>query len=147
MRLAQHALCDAGFATDLDGIFGRGMENAVRDYQRAHGLLPDGRIGSRTAALLHPPAGTRPAPGPLTDLPDRFGPAIVAPATAALSAASLPGAKRACAGQRVSDQGLRFILAEETGSRSALATTCGHDTRARSRRTCWRWVLRPPMRG
>lgn len=36
-----------------DGIFGRLTEEAVKEFQRAHGLEPDGIVGAQTWALLN----------------------------------------------------------------------------------------------
>lgn len=37
-----------------DGIFGAGTEAAVREWQRQHGLVPDGIVGPKTWALIAP---------------------------------------------------------------------------------------------
>jgi hypothetical protein len=36
----------------VDGIYGRATKNAVVRWQRAHGLVPDGRVGEQTKASL-----------------------------------------------------------------------------------------------
>lgn len=49
----QHALARRGFDPgNIDGVWGRRTENAVRAFQLAQGLLVDGVVGPRTAALL-----------------------------------------------------------------------------------------------
>ncbi|NLK20489.1 MAG: LysM peptidoglycan-binding domain-containing protein [Epulopiscium sp.] len=39
---------------DIDGVFGQKTENAVRDFQRNNGLMPDGVVGSQTYQKLEP---------------------------------------------------------------------------------------------
>jgi hypothetical protein len=45
---AQERLITAGEEVEVDGIFRRAMRRAVRAFQEAHGLTPDGRIGTET---------------------------------------------------------------------------------------------------
>lgn len=119
VRKEQHALQAAGFHVAADGTFGRHTEVAVRDFQRKHGLLPDGIIGMRTQGqLMHLDAGSHPPPASLTDLPQRLGPAIVPPATKALHVPASPGMKQPPRQLTASDKGLRFILMEETDKHS-----------------------------
>jgi hypothetical protein len=61
-----------------DGTFGPGTEAALRQFQRDHGLVPDGIVGPRTWASLETLAG-----------PATFA---SAPATPALALAAAPGA-------------------------------------------------------
>lgn len=54
----QQRLADLGlYSGNVDGIFGFGTENAVLDFQRAHGLKADGYAGTKTleALKLKPP--------------------------------------------------------------------------------------------
>ena len=143
VRQAQAALRAAGFPTADDGVFGRQTETAVRDYQRARGLLPDGVVGPRTAVRLGlAPSSVHLTADTLTDLPERFGSAIVAPATEALRTPAPPGGKRACGELSVSEHGLLFIMAEEScptsgdvcwpGGRSGVTLGAGYDMRART---------------
>ena len=47
--IAQDDLNTLGFRTNgLDGIFGSGTQNAVREYQRTRGLSVDGIVGCNT---------------------------------------------------------------------------------------------------
>jgi len=48
----QRALTAAGFATDPDGVFGKGTDENVQAFQRAHGLKPDGIVGPATRSAL-----------------------------------------------------------------------------------------------
>ena len=53
VRTLQRRLAAAGFAPGpIDGQFGVVTEQAVRRFQIAHGLPPDGIVGGRTRALL-----------------------------------------------------------------------------------------------
>ena len=56
VRLLQRLLTAAGYDTKgTDGIFGAGTAKAAIDFQRAHGLVPDARIGAYTWVALSPP--------------------------------------------------------------------------------------------
>ncbi|MBL8601388.1 MAG: peptidoglycan-binding protein [Myxococcales bacterium] len=48
----QETLVAAGYELDVDGIFGRDTERAVRDFQSNHGLDVDGIVGDNTWAAL-----------------------------------------------------------------------------------------------
>lgn len=52
VELLQVLLIEAGFDTDIDGIFGRHTEAIVRDFQTDRGLTADGIVGPRTWAAL-----------------------------------------------------------------------------------------------
>lgn len=53
VREVQQALQRAGFDPGpLDGKMGRRTRTALRDFQQAHGLMVDGRIGPQTIAKL-----------------------------------------------------------------------------------------------
>ena len=54
VRILQQALTDAGFKTGVDGNFGAGTEKAVKDFQKAHGLVDDGVCGPKTWKALEP---------------------------------------------------------------------------------------------
>ena len=58
---AQQHLLSAGLRIKVNGIFGRRMQTAVRDFQFSAGLPPVGKIGPRTwqALLPHGPAAVR----------------------------------------------------------------------------------------
>lgn len=48
ITLLQQALVQDGYNVDVDGVFGVGTENAVRDFQASHGLEVDGVAGQAT---------------------------------------------------------------------------------------------------
>ena len=49
---AQEHLRTAGYSVAIDGAFGARMQSAVRSFQLAHGLSPDGVIGPATWSVL-----------------------------------------------------------------------------------------------
>lgn len=53
VTIAQGRLVVAGYALDVDGIFGPKTEKAVKEYQKAHNLTVDGIIGKNTWAALY----------------------------------------------------------------------------------------------
>jgi len=54
VKQIQRALAGAGLGVAVDGIFGVLTEEAVREFQRTHGLKADGIVGSATLAVLIP---------------------------------------------------------------------------------------------
>tara|TARA_R110002110_G_scaffold153102_1_gene346309 strand:- start:2109 stop:5096 length:2988 start_codon:yes stop_codon:yes gene_type:complete len=44
----QQDLKDAGYDIEVDGIFGKGTDKAVREFQKANGLKVDGKVGTNT---------------------------------------------------------------------------------------------------
>lgn len=48
IRVIQQALANQGYAIDVDGVFGVGTEQAVRKFQKQHGLEVDGVVGKAT---------------------------------------------------------------------------------------------------
>ena len=49
----QRALKNAGFYKgDIDGKIGPKTLQAIKDFQKAHGLTPDGKVGLKTWAVL-----------------------------------------------------------------------------------------------
>lgn len=44
----QQALANNGYSIDVDGVFGVGTEQAIRNFQASHGLEPDGVVGQAT---------------------------------------------------------------------------------------------------
>ncbi len=56
VREAQSALVEAGFATLVDGVFGRHTADAVKEFQRSRGLKADGVVGPMTWSALRTPA-------------------------------------------------------------------------------------------
>jgi putative chitinase len=58
VEAVQRALQAAGhYLLSIDGIFGPGMEAAVKTFQRTRGLTVDGIVGANTAAALSPYMG------------------------------------------------------------------------------------------
>lgn len=51
-RTVQYLLQAHGYAVAADGDFGPGTAAAVKKFQSAHGLLPDGKVGDDTWPLL-----------------------------------------------------------------------------------------------
>lgn len=48
----QNALLTAGMKVTADGVFGSGTDANVREFQRAHGLIVDGKVGQMTRDAL-----------------------------------------------------------------------------------------------
>src|SRR5262245_65746166 len=68
VKALQTELNHEGFALEVDGLFGRDTESAVKQFQREHHLDDDGVVGPLTwAALL----GTKP-PDPSAVWPTTF---------------------------------------------------------------------------
>ncbi|MFZ2385009.1 MAG: peptidoglycan-binding domain-containing protein [Candidatus Omnitrophota bacterium] len=52
-KQVQKALKNAGYNPgSIDGKFGRQTKEAIKDFQRANNLKPDGKVGKRTWKLL-----------------------------------------------------------------------------------------------
>ncbi len=63
VRNLQSALTGMGYDTKgVDGKFGRGTENAVKQFQRNNGLVSDGLAGSKTLSLVYSMAGNSGSP-------------------------------------------------------------------------------------
>ena len=66
----QQALADRGYSVDVDGVFGKGTDAAVRSFQNSNGLTADGVIGPATyEALMGRPM---PAGQTVFSIADRF---------------------------------------------------------------------------
>jgi lysozyme len=52
VRQLQQALIAAGFDIEADGIFGKGTDRAVREFQQRKGLTVDGIVGDATRRVL-----------------------------------------------------------------------------------------------
>ncbi len=89
----QQALIDAGFPLPrfgVDGIFGSETNGAVQDFQRAHGLDPDGLVGPLTMGALDTQFAAGPLPpGPLPPVP----PPVPAETITSETVATSPGAR------------------------------------------------------
>ncbi|GAB2716614.1 peptidoglycan-binding protein [Paenibacillus thermoaerophilus] len=54
----QTNLNKVGYTVTVDGIFGSGTESVVKQFQSAHGLTVDGKVGSATSTKLNTLAAT-----------------------------------------------------------------------------------------
>lgn len=52
VKALQFLLNDLGYELELDGTYGRGTQNAVRDFQKKNGVKADGNFGPETATKL-----------------------------------------------------------------------------------------------
>ena len=52
VKRLQELLNDLGYELTVDGDYGRGTKDAVRDFQRKNGLSADGNFGPKTAEVL-----------------------------------------------------------------------------------------------
>jgi peptidoglycan hydrolase-like protein with peptidoglycan-binding domain len=95
VKTMQDALTKLNYAPGVaDGKFGRGTENAVKQFQRNNGLTADGLAGSKTLALLYsqasqgstpPPDNATPTPPPATTEPTATLAPTQAPSNTTLS--------------------------------------------------------------
>ncbi len=53
VKKLQTILKDAGYDVDTDGLFGKGTEDAVKAFQKLHGLVADGIVGAATWDFLY----------------------------------------------------------------------------------------------
>ena len=60
VKYLQHLLNMHGYILTADGIFGKGTETAVRDFQTENGLTVDGIVGPATWRVLDTIGGGRP---------------------------------------------------------------------------------------
>lgn len=68
VRELEQRLKDLGFYTGaMDGVFGGGVESAVKSFQKANALQPDGIVGPQTWMALFP--GATPPVSPLLNQP------------------------------------------------------------------------------
>lgn len=52
VKRLQQELCDLGYGISVDGKFGSATEQAVKKFQKEHGLTVDGVVGAKTWAAL-----------------------------------------------------------------------------------------------
>lgn len=60
VKKLQQSLAAAGYAVDVDGIYGDQTAAAVRKYQQENGLAVDGMAGDQTLGKLYQPKATQP---------------------------------------------------------------------------------------
>ncbi len=54
IRETQTCLKNAGYYTGkIDGVKGKNTKHAIKEFQKANGLTPDGVVGKKTRELLH----------------------------------------------------------------------------------------------
>src|SRR5690606_21543804 len=64
VRILQKKLNELGFKCGtVDGVFGSKTRNAVRSFQKAHGLAVDGIVGPKTRSVLNS-ISSKPKPSP-----------------------------------------------------------------------------------
>jgi len=52
VKALQEKLNTVGVTVDVDGIYGAGTEKAVKTFQTASGIDPDGKYGDKTQAKM-----------------------------------------------------------------------------------------------
>lgn len=117
VRELQAQLNARGAELDVDGVFGRRTENAVRAFQREQGLRIDGLVGPNTRAAFARTAGEGPAPE-----------SAAGPRAPAASPANRPVLLRGHEGPEV--EALQRQLNELTGAGLAVDGDFGPRTRA-----------------
>lgn len=78
VKKLQQSLAAAGYAVDVDGIYGDQTAAAVRKYQQDNGLSVDGMAGDQTLGKLYQPAATQPSTK-TTELKSKTGATSAAP--------------------------------------------------------------------
>ena len=53
VKILQEKLSEMGYSLDVDGIFGRDTDAAVRHFQSTWGLDVDGMVGPATHSKIH----------------------------------------------------------------------------------------------
>jgi 3D (Asp-Asp-Asp) domain-containing protein len=62
VAIVQKLLAEKGFYSgEIDGFFGKGTQNAVKEFQSTNGLSADGVVGKETFHYLERSSGTEPA--------------------------------------------------------------------------------------
>lgn len=74
VKKLQNALNQAGYSLNVDGIYGRETEAAVRDYQSKNGLAVDGIAGNKTQTSLYGAAAPSDPQNPPADTADTAEP-------------------------------------------------------------------------
>ena len=85
VKLVQTLLNSFGYELEVDGIFGRGTLNAVKDFQSKNGLAADGVVGPKTLAKLNELTATEEPTDTASEVPnteeETTEPVVVADAT------------------------------------------------------------------
>lgn len=132
---AQRALGDKGFDVGaIDGIWGPSSQSALRNFQEANGMAPDGRLGPEVLAALGASsgqtAGTRQFPEGRASAPATDG---TAPSAADREAGMRGGSGTSAAARADSDH-----TARQAGNEQGIATRYDRETIRQAQRALGR---------